>query len=81
METYERLSEEPLDINLAHGPGRWRVEATVKSIPFFPGDYHAGLAVLEPGGKTEVVSVVGAHRRARCARRVHQPPAGRGRGP
>jgi hypothetical protein len=56
-QSLERLSDEPLDIPLRSGPGRWKVEATVRNIPFFPGDYAAGLAVIQRD-RSEVVSLV-----------------------
>jgi lipopolysaccharide transport system ATP-binding protein len=56
-ESLARLIDEPLDIALERGPGRWRVEATIDSLPFFPGDYVAGLAVIQPD-QTEIVSHV-----------------------
>lgn len=55
-QSLERLADEPVNINLKN-PGVWRVEATVRNIPFFPGDYAAGLAVLEPD-RSEIVSSV-----------------------
>lgn len=55
-QSLERLADEPIDINLRE-PGVWKVEATVRNIPFFPGDYAAGLAVLEPD-RSEIVSSV-----------------------
>jgi ABC-type polysaccharide/polyol phosphate transport system ATPase subunit len=54
-QSLERLAEEPLDIPLHNGPGKWRVEATVRNIPFFPGDYNCGLAVVE-SDMSEVIS-------------------------
>lgn len=53
----KRLIDEPLDINLAQGPGVWKIETTVASVPLFPGDYIGGLAVVRDD-MTEVVSLV-----------------------
>ncbi len=53
----KRLIDEPLDINLAQGPGRWEIETTIDTVPLFPGDYIAGLAVLRDD-LTEMVSLV-----------------------
>lgn len=41
-----RLVDEPLDIRVDKEPGRWRVQATIESLPLFAGDYIAGLAVI-----------------------------------
>lgn len=56
-QSLERLSDEPVAVPLRNGPGRWKVEATVRNIPFFPGDYAAGLAVLQRD-RSEIVSLV-----------------------
>jgi ABC-type polysaccharide/polyol phosphate transport system ATPase subunit len=55
-QTLARLIDEPLDIRLDKGPGRWQVEATIESVPLFAGDYIAGLAVIEHD-MTELVSL------------------------
>lgn len=52
-----RLIDEPLDINLAQGPGVWDVDTTIESVPLFAGDYIAGVAVVRDD-MTEVVSLV-----------------------
>jgi len=51
-----RIIDEPLDVRIDKGPGRWQVEATIESLPLFPGDYIAGLAIIEHD-MTEVVSL------------------------
>jgi ABC-2 type transport system ATP-binding protein len=52
-----RLIDEPLDINLERGPGRWQIDTTIESVPLFAGDYVAGLGVVRDD-MTEVVSLV-----------------------
>jgi hypothetical protein len=57
VQTLERLADEPIAIPLKDGPGTWQVDVTVKNIPFFPGDYAIGVAVVE-SDYTEIVSSV-----------------------
>jgi ABC-type polysaccharide/polyol phosphate transport system ATPase subunit len=55
QEILGRLVDEPLDIRVDGKPGRWRIETTIDSLPLFPGDYVAGLAVIREDFK-EIVS-------------------------
>lgn len=54
-EVLGRLVDEPLDIRVDGKPGKWRISTTIDSLPLFPGDYVAGLAVIREDFK-EIVS-------------------------